>query len=136
VEPLLGTSRILLGIGGPAQVSGLRGASEEAQHAVVAAANRPERVAVVGGEEIGIHRLLLAGAPDELRAALRRRVLGPLLTYDAEQNNDLVRTVRVFLECIDARDQCAAITSPTLSSRIDGGQPGLGYPPDHPSGRL
>jgi hypothetical protein len=99
VEPLLGTSRILLGIGGPALVSGLRGASEEARHAVVAAADRPERVAVVAGEEIGMHRLLLAGAPDELRAALRRRVLGPLLTYDAEQNSDLVRTVRVFLEC-------------------------------------
>jgi DNA-binding PucR family transcriptional regulator len=30
---------------------------------------------------------------------LRRRVLGPLLAYDAEQNSDLVRTVRVFLEC-------------------------------------
>jgi hypothetical protein len=99
VEPMLGASRVLLGIGGPAQISGLRGAAEEARHAVVAAANRTERVAVVAGEEIGMHRLLLAGAPDELRAALRRRVLGPLLAYDAEQNSDLVRTVRVFLEC-------------------------------------
>ena len=30
---------------------------------------------------------------------LRRRVLGPLLEYDAEQHTDLVHTVRVFLEC-------------------------------------
>jgi hypothetical protein len=50
------------------------------------------------------------------------------------------------MAAIDVSNQCvaffgvsssvAAITSPTLSSRIDGGQPGLGYPPDHPSGRL
>jgi hypothetical protein len=109
VEPLLGTSRVLLGIGGPATVSGLRGASEEARHAVVAAANRPERVAVVAGAEIGMHRLLLAGAPDELRSALRRRVLGPLLTYDAEQNSDLVRSVRVFLECSGSPARAAKV---------------------------
>jgi len=109
VEPLLGVSRVLLGIGGPATVSGLRGASEEARHAVVAAANRPERVAVVAGEEIGMHRLLLAGAPDELRSALRRRVLGPLLAYDAEQNSDLVRSVRVFLECSGSPARAAKV---------------------------
>lgn len=99
VDPLLSASRLLLGLGGPTGVPGLRGACEEARHALVAATNRAGRVAVVSGEEIGVHRLLLAGAPDELRAALRERVLGPLLAYDAEQNSDLVRSVRVFLEC-------------------------------------
>jgi hypothetical protein len=99
VEPFLKASRVLLGVGGPAPVSGLRGAGEEARHAVAAAAKRADRVAVVSGEEIGMHRLLVAGAPDELRSALRRRVLGALLDYDAEQHGDLVHTLRVFLEC-------------------------------------
>jgi sugar diacid utilization regulator len=99
VDRVLGASRLLVGSGGPASVAGLRGACEEARHALVAATNRIGRVAVVSGEEIGVHRLLLAGAPDELRAALRERVLGPLLAYDSEQHGDLVRSVRVFLEC-------------------------------------
>lgn len=90
----LGTGRILVGAGGPATVSGLRGAGEEARHAVQAAARRSERVAVVSGEEIGMHRLLLAGAPDELRRTLRERVLGPL-----PEHPELLRTVRVYLEC-------------------------------------
>jgi DNA-binding PucR family transcriptional regulator len=54
---------------------------------------------VVPAGDAGVHQLLLAGAPDGLRAAVRRRVLGPLLAYDAEQHTDLVHTVRVFLEC-------------------------------------
>ncbi|EOD68970.1 PucR family transcriptional regulator, partial [Amycolatopsis vancoresmycina] len=60
---------------------------------------RPGRVAVVRAGEVAVHELLLAGAPDGLHAALRRRVLGPLQAYDAEQHTDLVHTVRVFLEC-------------------------------------
>jgi hypothetical protein len=99
VEPFLKASRVLLGVGGPAPVSGLRGASEDARHAVAVAVDLADRVAVVSGEEIGMHRLLVAGAPDELRFALRRRVLGALLAYDAEQHGDLVHTLRVFLEC-------------------------------------
>ncbi|PXY27108.1 PucR family transcriptional regulator [Prauserella muralis] len=89
----LGGGRVLIGTGGPATVAGLRGASEEARHAVVAAARSDDRVAVVSGEQIGPHRLLLAGAPDELRLALRQRMLGPLLDHP-----DLLHTVRVFLE--------------------------------------
>ncbi|MFD8493503.1 PucR family transcriptional regulator ligand-binding domain-containing protein [Amycolatopsis sp. NPDC059657] len=99
VEPLLLASRVLIGIGGPAPLSALRGASEEARHAVTAAGLRPGVVEVVAGEQVGMHRLLLAGAPDELRSALRQRVLGPLLDYDAEQHGDLVHTIRVYLEC-------------------------------------
>ncbi|PXY26116.1 PucR family transcriptional regulator [Prauserella sp. PE36] len=90
----LGGGRVLIGIGGPATMPGLRGASEEARHALGAAARRAERVAVLSGEEIGVHRLLLAGAPDELRRALRERTLGPLAGHP-----ELLRTVRVYLEC-------------------------------------
>lgn len=90
---------MLVGVGGPVTVSGLRGAAEEARQSVLAAARRDERVAVVSGEEIGVHRLLVGGAPDALRVALRERVLGMLVEYDRTQGTDLVRTVRVFLEC-------------------------------------
>ncbi|MEU3271707.1 PucR family transcriptional regulator ligand-binding domain-containing protein [Saccharomonospora sp. NPDC006951] len=90
----LGPGRILVGTGGPAPLSGLRGAAEEALHAVGVAERGDARVAVVSGERLGPHTLLLAGAPDDLRRALRARVLGPL-----EQNPELLHTLRVFLEC-------------------------------------
>jgi hypothetical protein len=121
VEPFLKASRVLLGVGGPAPVSGLRGASEEARRAVAVAVDLADRVAVVSGEEIGMHRLLVAGAPDELRSALRRRVLGALLDYDAEQHGDLVHTLRVFLECSASPARAAKVLHVhvnTLRNRI------------------
>ncbi|MEQ0558767.1 PucR family transcriptional regulator [Amycolatopsis sp. NEAU-NG30] len=96
VEPLLRASRILCGVSDPAPREEAR---DTARHALAVAARRRGRVVVVPAGEVAGHELLLAGAPDGLRAALRRRVLGPLLDYDAEQHTDLVHTVRVFLEC-------------------------------------
>ncbi|WP_328614394.1 PucR family transcriptional regulator [Amycolatopsis sp. NBC_00355] len=96
VEPLLAAHRIVCGV---SDAGPLGEAREVAAYALAAASRRPGRVVVVPGAEIGVHQLLLAGTPDGLRAALRRRVLGPLLDYDAEQHTDLVHTVRVFLEC-------------------------------------
>ena len=96
VEPLLAARRVLCGVSDPGPAGQAR---EVARYALEVAAAAPGPVAVVPGGEVDVHRLLLAGAPAELRAALRRRVLGPLLDYDAEQHADLVHTVRVFLEC-------------------------------------
>lgn len=96
VEPLLTAGRVLCGVSDPGPVSQAR---EVARYALEVAAGRPGPVSVVPGGEVDVHRLLLAGAPAALRAAVRRRVLGPLLDYDAEQHADLVHTVRVFLEC-------------------------------------
>ncbi|WP_410644646.1 PucR family transcriptional regulator ligand-binding domain-containing protein [Amycolatopsis sp. lyj-346] len=96
VEPLLRATRILCGISDPGPRTE---AVESARYAVEVAARRPGRLTVVRAGEVDAHELLLAGAPAGLRAALRRRVLGPLLAYDAEQHTDLVHTVRVFLEC-------------------------------------
>ncbi|WP_033261812.1 PucR family transcriptional regulator [Amycolatopsis vancoresmycina] len=96
VEPLLRATRILCGVSDPGP---REEALESARYAVAVAARRPGRVAVVRAGEVAVHELLLAGAPDGLHAALRRRVLGPLQAYDAEQHTDLVHTVRVFLEC-------------------------------------
>jgi len=99
VEPLLRARRILCGVSDPVPAGELAGARELARYALAEAATRQGKVAVVPGGQVPVHRLLLAGAPAELRAAVRRRVLGPLLDYDAEQHTDLVHTVRVFLEC-------------------------------------
>ncbi|HET6504943.1 MAG TPA: PucR family transcriptional regulator ligand-binding domain-containing protein [Amycolatopsis sp.] len=98
VARLIGLSEAFVGIGGPAVSSGLRGASQEARHAAGVAARRGEPIGVVAGADIAVHRLLVAGAPDDLRRSVRDRVLGPLLAYDAAQGTDLIRTVRVFLE--------------------------------------
>ncbi|MEV7041016.1 PucR family transcriptional regulator [Amycolatopsis sp. NPDC051061] len=96
VEPLLRAKRISCGVSDPGPRAE---AWESARYALEVAARRPGRVSVVPAGEVDVHQLLVAGAPDGLRAALRRRVLGPLLDYDAEQHTDLVHTVRVFLEC-------------------------------------
>jgi hypothetical protein len=90
VEPLLQANRIHCGVSDPGPRDE---AWESARYALEVAARR--RVPVVAAGEVDVHQLLVAG----LRAALRRRVLGPLLDYDAEQHTDLVHTVRVFLEC-------------------------------------
>lgn len=99
LEPGLGSTRLLVGISSPAGVAGLRGALEEASHARRLGEGRTGRTCVVPGEEIALHQLLLAGVPQELRDAVRRRLLGAVLDYDAEHNTDLVGTLRVFLDC-------------------------------------
>ncbi|MFJ1763635.1 PucR family transcriptional regulator [Amycolatopsis sp. NPDC088138] len=96
VEPLLRAKRILCGVSDPAPRDEAR---EAARYTLEVAARRTGCVTVVPANEVDAHTLLLAGAPAGVRAALRRRVLGPLLDYDAEQHTDLVHTVRVFLEC-------------------------------------
>ncbi|MEU7477718.1 PucR family transcriptional regulator [Lentzea sp. NPDC042327] len=99
VEPGLGSSRVLVGISSPVTARGLRGAAEEATHARRLGERRGGRTCVVAGEEIALHQLLLAGVPEELRSSLRRRLLGPVLDYDAEHGSDLAGTLRVFLGC-------------------------------------
>ncbi|MEV6646339.1 PucR family transcriptional regulator [Amycolatopsis sp. NPDC051371] len=94
VESLLRAKRIYCGVSDPGPRDE---AWESARYALEVAARR--RVPLVVAGEVDVHQLLVSGAPDGLRAALSRRVLGPLLAYDAEQHTDLVHTVRVFLEC-------------------------------------
>ncbi|NIH81879.1 PucR family transcriptional regulator [Amycolatopsis viridis] len=107
-DRLMSWSGFRLGSGGPAGVDGLHGAMQEARHAVELAARRGGRIELVAGEDLAVHQLLAAGAPDELRRSVRERVLGPLLAYDAAQGTDLVHSVRVYLECS---------SSPTAAAR-------------------
>ncbi|WP_189225225.1 PucR family transcriptional regulator [Saccharothrix coeruleofusca] len=108
VEPALGSTCVAVGISSPVLAAGLRGAAVEAAHARRLGARRGGRTRVVAGEEIAAHQLLLASAPEELRGSLRRRVLGPVLDYDAEHGSDLVGTLRVFLDCSGSWTTAAA----------------------------
>ncbi|NUT45950.1 MAG: PucR family transcriptional regulator [Saccharothrix sp.] len=108
LEPGLRSARVLVGISSPVGHAGLRGAAEEASHARRLGERRTGRTCVVAGEEIALHQLLLAGVPEELRRSLRRRLLGPVLDYDAEHGSDLVGTLRVFLDCSGSWTTAAA----------------------------
>jgi hypothetical protein len=56
-------------------------------------------VRVVDAAALGSVELLLATAPAEARKAFRASLLSPLLDYDADHGTELVRTLRVFLDC-------------------------------------
>ncbi|WP_143760688.1 PucR family transcriptional regulator [Actinosynnema mirum] len=97
--PALSGRRVLVGVSSPVRAAALRGAAQEARWALALAAERGARAEVVTGAEIAPHRLLLAAVPDQARADLRRRLLGPLLDHDAARGTDLLGTLRVFLDC-------------------------------------
>jgi hypothetical protein len=99
LEPALGGGRLVVGISSVATADDLRGALAEARHARELGERQPGTTRVVAGDEVAVHQLLLAGVPDELRAALRRRVLGPVFDYDVEHGANLVATLTVFLDC-------------------------------------
>jgi len=74
---------------------------------VLAQASQARRVAallgagvrVVDAAGLGSVELLLATAPAEATQAFRASLLSPLLDYDAAHGTELVRTLRVFLDC-------------------------------------
>jgi DNA-binding PucR family transcriptional regulator len=108
IEPGLGSTRLLVGISSPVRVGGLRGAAEEASHARRLGERRAGRTSVVAGEEIALHQMLLAGVPEDLRKSLHRKLLGPVLDYDAAHGSDLIGTLRVFLDCSGSWTTAAA----------------------------
>jgi sugar diacid utilization regulator len=108
LEPGLTTGRVVVGISAVTTGADLRGAVQEARHARELGERQPGRTRVVAGTEVAVHQLLLAGVPDELRRALRRRVLGRLFDYDAEHDAGLVETLTVFLDCSGSWARAAA----------------------------
>jgi sugar diacid utilization regulator len=108
LEPGLSSGRVVVGISSVTQAADLRGAVQEARHARELGERRPGRTSVVAGEEVAVHRLLLATVPDELRRALRRRVLGPVFDYDAEHDGCLIQTLTVFLDCSGSWSRASA----------------------------
>jgi Purine catabolism regulatory protein-like family/PucR C-terminal helix-turn-helix domain len=80
-------------------VAGLARAVARARQARRIAALLGGGVRVVDAAGLGSVELLLATAPAEARRAFRASLLSPLLDYDADHGAELVRTLRVFLDC-------------------------------------
>lgn len=108
LEPALAGGRVVVGVSSVAAMGELRGAIQEAAHALELGERQPGATRVVAGDEVAVHQLLLAGVPDELRRTLRRRVLGPVLDYDAEHDGDLIESLTVFLDCSGSWSKAAA----------------------------
>jgi Purine catabolism regulatory protein-like family/PucR C-terminal helix-turn-helix domain len=90
------------GAGGDAvgwTVAGIGRALAQARQARQIAALLGDGVRVVDAAALGSVELLLATSPAEARRAFRASLLSPLLDYDAEHSTELVRTLRVFLDC-------------------------------------
>lgn len=108
LQPALGPDGLVLGIGRCADAAGLRAAVLQARYARRLAERSPGRVAVMAGDEVASHLLLLAAVPDELRRSFRDQVVGPLSAYDETHKSELIRTLRVFLAHSGSWTQAAA----------------------------
>jgi hypothetical protein len=80
-------------------VAGIGRALAQARQARRIAALLGGGVRVVDAAGLGSVELLLATVPAEARAAFRASLLSPLFDYDADHGTELVRTLRVFLDC-------------------------------------
>jgi DNA-binding PucR family transcriptional regulator len=109
LAPALAATRIVVGVSSVVSGADLRAAVQEARYARELGERQQGRTRVVAGREVAVHRLLLAGVPDELRQALRRRVLGPVFEYDAEHDTNLVETLTVFLDCAGSWARAGAL---------------------------
>jgi hypothetical protein len=80
-------------------VAGIGRALARARQAGQVAALLGGGVRLVDAAGLGSVELLLATAPAQAREAFRASLLSPLLDYDAVHGTELVRTLRVFLDC-------------------------------------
>jgi hypothetical protein len=98
-EPRGATSHALGGSGSRWTAAGVAGTLAQARQARRLAAQLSGGVRVVDAAEVGSVELLLAAVPGEAQRAFRASLLAPLLDYDREHGTELVRTLRVFLDC-------------------------------------
>jgi hypothetical protein len=79
--------------------AGVAGALAQARQARRLAALLGGGAQLVDAAEVGSVGLLLAAVPGEARRAFRASLLSPVLDYDREHGTELVRTLRVYLDC-------------------------------------
>ncbi|MGK5529988.1 PucR family transcriptional regulator [Streptomyces sp. URMC 129] len=104
-----GEGRLTLGVSAAVpSAEGLRGALEEARHALRVAAARPGQVSGAGHGELASHVLLLPFVPDDVRRAFTARLLEPLRDYDRRHRAELVPTLEAFLAADGSWTRCAA----------------------------
>lgn len=101
--------RLTLGVSrAVGETAALRRGLVESRHARQLAESRTRRIEVVTGAEIDSHELLLAAVPVEVRSSYTERLLGPVVSYDAEHRSELVATLERFLEHSGSWQRCAA----------------------------
>ena len=98
-EPRAAASNVLGGAVSRWTVAGVAGALAKARQAGRLAALLGGGAQMVDAAEVGSVDLLLAAVPGEARRAFRAGLLAPVLDYDREHGTELVRTLRVFLDC-------------------------------------
>jgi sugar diacid utilization regulator len=106
-----GRTRLSAGVSAPAEgVAALAGALHEAGSARRLAAMRggTAAVSVVTSDEVASHELLLASVPGSVLRSFRKRLLGPLLSYDERHHAELLSTLSEFLACSGSWNACAA----------------------------
>src|SRR5262249_11364662 len=87
------------GAGGRWTAAGVAGALAQARQARRLAGLLGGGAPLGDAAEVGSVGLLLAAVPGGARRAFPARLLAPLLAYDREHGTELVRTLRVFLDC-------------------------------------
>lgn len=107
IEPGLGRRKLAIGLSDISAANGLRGALDEASHALRLATRQAGGARVVTGGELTSHQVLLASVPDTVRATYRERLLSGLTEYDRAHHSDLLGTLRAFLECSGSWSRCA-----------------------------
>ncbi|MEO3803219.1 helix-turn-helix domain-containing protein [Nonomuraea sp. B1E8] len=99
-------TRVSVGLSGALTgAAAVKGGVEEARHARRLAESRAG--GVVTSDEIYTHALLLATVPVDVRRSFTARLLAPLLDYDRTHQSELVRTLRVYLDCAGSWNACA-----------------------------
>jgi len=98
-EPRTATSYAPGGTGSRWTAAGVADALAQARQARRLAALLGGGARLVDAADVGSVDLLLAAVPGEARRAFRAGLLAPLLDYDREHGTELVRTLRVFLDC-------------------------------------
>ncbi|MEO3789729.1 helix-turn-helix domain-containing protein [Nonomuraea sp. B10E15] len=99
-------TRVSVGLSGALTgAAAVKGGVEEARHARRLAEARAG--GVVTSDEIYTHALLLATVPADVRRSFTARLLAPLLDYDRTHQSELVRTLRVYLDCAGSWNACA-----------------------------
>ena len=105
--PAPGPSRVAVGLSAWVDHTAMSGALDEARHAVRLAELRDSAVSVVTSDDVTSHVLLLGTVPDDVRQAFATRVIGPVVSYDAEHGGDLVPTLDAFLRADGSWLRCA-----------------------------
>ncbi|MBI3977195.1 MAG: helix-turn-helix domain-containing protein [Chloroflexi bacterium] len=113
IERSVGDGSVWVGVGRPYARQDVRKSYREARHALTVGRSLATNVTYY--EDLGLYRLLVESADPLLLHAFAQEQLGALLRHDAERKGDLLRTLRLYLECGGNKVK----TAPLLPSHLN-----------------